>query len=125
MENLIILEIENTADYPEYFFEEDNKRWVFRTDDSDNSFVYIFAVIEKRIVGHAHFCQNDINGQKWYYSRLGVADNYLRRGIAQKMAETGIGNLRKKGVKKICCDIHPNNIASTNLHNKLSFQINQ
>ena len=126
MENLIILEIENIVDCPKYMTEGQNKPW-FETipDNSDSPFICIFAVIEEIVIGRARFFQtNDINGEKWYYGMLEVIDEYWRRGIAQSMVETGLENLRRKGAKKVCCDVRRSNIASVKLHEKLSFQIN-
>ena len=128
MENLIILEIENLNNYPEYI-DEQNKSWrEAMIENGDNPFIYIFALIDRRVVGRAHFqkiyhAPYPINDKQWWNGNLRVHDDYQRKGIAQKIIETGIENLRTKGVETLSCGIETDNTASINLYKKLLFKI--
>ena len=104
MENLIILEVENLNNYPDYI-DEQNKQWrEVMIENGDNPFIWIFALIDKRVVGRTHFTKiyhapYIINDKQWWNGNLRVHDDYQRKGIAQKIIETGIENLRTKGVE--------------------------
>ena len=112
-----ILEIEKIEDLPEYIYAI-NPHCLY----AHPTFIQVFALIEKRVVGWAHF-QPTMNNKEWVGSHFFVYEDYRRKGIAQKIIETGIENLRTKGVKKLFVGISSDNIASINLHKKLLFRL--
>ena len=117
MENITILEIEKIEDLPEYIYAQ-NPHCLY----GNPTFIQVFALIEKRVIGWEHF-QPTMNDKEWFGSHLFVHEDYRRKGIAQKIIEIGIENLRTKGVKNLFVGISSDNIASVNLHKKLLFQL--
>ena len=130
MEDLIILEVENLDNYPAYI-DEQNKYWrevMIEYGECNIPFIWIFALIDKKVVGRAHFTKiyhapYAINDKQWWVGNLRVHDDYQRKGIAQKIISTGIENLRAKGMETLSCGIETDNTASINLFKKLLFKI--
>ena len=91
--------------------------------EMNEPFFYIFALVEKRVVGLAVF--RIINDMECLYGSLRVMEDMRRKGIAQKIIEAGIKDLRTKSIKKLTAYINKNNTASLNLHKKLLFQFSE
>ena len=98
MVDLTLMKIENVEDFPEYINEQ-RAYWLEDLIEAKDSFFYIFALIEKRVVGVATF--QSVNEMECLYGSLCVIEDMRRKGIAQKIIEAGIENLRTKGVKKL------------------------
>jgi len=125
MEKLTMMKIENVEDFPGYI-DKQNSYWrqdLIESIESNEPFFYIFALVEKRVVGLAIF--RIINDMECLYGSLRVMEDMRRKGIAQKIIEASSEDLRTKGIKKLTAYINKDNIASLNLHKKLLFQLSE
>ncbi len=67
-------------------------------------------------------CLKDIYNEKRYmHSDLKVREDYRRMHIASKMLKATISEVVRIGGESLCCTVHPKNIPSINLHEKLGF----
>ena len=67
-------------------------------------------------------CLKDIKNEKRYmHSDLKVREDYRRMHIASKMLKATISEVVRLGGGSLCCTVHPKNIPSINLHEKLGF----
>ena len=139
MEKLTVIAIEKSGDLPEYIDKayidsqqmgiQKHLQNVTEIENPPYTMFAVYAFINKRIVGNANFVKtvfdqdNLDNDEEYYYGWLGVDEDMRRKGIGQKIIETGIEHLRAKGTKKLFAYIHKDNIASLNLHKKLLFQL--
>ena len=90
---------------------------------------YVFGTADtiklngNKVIGFAYFCQDENDEKHWYYGDLIVDSKYRRSGIATRMIEMGILNLKggNRKASKLFTYIDKDNTSSIVLHEKLSF----
>ncbi|MGN1097501.1 MAG: GNAT family N-acetyltransferase [Clostridia bacterium] len=75
-----------------------------------------------KIVGFAHFIQNENEKSLWFYPDIWVAKPNRRQKIATRLINKGLKKLADKGAKYLYCTVSPKNKASLALQKSLGFQ---
>jgi len=62
------------------------------------------------------------SGDSWLVGNVAVLPDYRRRGIAQKLVESGIDTIREKGGDLVVLDVIAGNLPAYKLYEKLGFE---
>ena len=138
---IYFIENENYSRIPDYFLRQiailrwgydENKldSWANRLKSDTFGFTSFYMLASpdldftkqsSKIIGFAYFCQDENNENYWYYGDLIIHSEYRRSGIATRMIETGMIELKCRKASKLFTYIDKDNESSILLHEKLSF----
>lgn len=81
------------------------------------------AFSDGRLVGWVNFIRNSEDPLSWYLGDLVVAPDFRRKGIARRLIERGLDQIRSKmsGGESVCSYIEKENTPSILLHRSLGF----
>ena len=75
-----------------------SRQYIFDEIMNDNDcFGIVATAFDGNVIGRIHFVRNESDPRLWYYGDLFVVPEYRRKGIARKMLDILVAEIREKG----------------------------